>query len=338
MHSIKSSLLKQEIRANRQSGLNTMNWGAPGIGKSEIPAQIAEESGVKLLDFRANLFDPVDVRGIPYLAKMKETVKHFTRWAVPDVFPIVDRDGEEGIFLIDELPTAPAAKQNAFLQLLITREVGNYKIPDGWSIIAAGNRLTDAAAVYQMPSPVRNRLAHYELEADLGDWVEWAVSNGVDTSVVSFIRYRPNLLYNFNPEDYAFPTPRSWSYVDKRLKLPKVDEESLFYGVSALVGDGAAGEYIAFRQIYTELPDIDHLIDNPHTYKVDDNPAVMYALSGALAARACDAKMENIMKVIKKLPTEFQVITVKQSLIKDKTIIQHNAVDQWVSHNSTVIL
>ena len=338
MHSIKSSLLKQEIRSNRQAGLNTMIWGGPGIGKSEIPAQIAKESGVKLLDFRANLFDPVDVRGIPYLAKMKETVKHFTRWAVPDVFPIVDRDGEEGIFLIDELPTAPAATQNAFLQLLITREVGNYKIPDGWSIIAAGNRLTDAAAVYQMPSPVRNRLAHYELEAELGDWVEWAVSNGVDTSLVSFIRYRPNLLYNFNPENYAFPTPRSWSFVDKRLKLPKVDEESLFYGVSALVGDGAAGEYIAFRQIYTELPDIDHLIDNPHTYKVDDNPAVMYALSGALAARACDAKMENIMKVIKKLPTEFQVITVKQSLIKDKTIIQHNSVDQWISHNSTVIL
>jgi len=338
MHSIKPSLLKQEIQANRQVGINTMIWGGPGIGKSEIPFQIAETSGIKLLDFRANLFDPVDVRGIPYLAKMKESLKHFTRWAVPDVFPIVERDGEEGIFLIDELPTAPPATQNAFLQLLITRVVGDYKIPDGWSIIAAGNRLTDAAAVYQMPSPVRNRLAHYELEADLGDWVEWAVSNGVDTSLVSFIRYRPNLLFNFNPEDYAFPTPRSWSYVDKRLKLPKVDEESLFYGVSALVGDGAAGEYIAFRQIYTELPDIDHLIDNPHTYKVDDNPAVMYALSGALAARACDEKMENIMKVIKKLPTEFQVITVKQSLIKDRSIIQHDAIDQWVSHNSTVIL
>ena len=189
-----------------------------------------------------------------------------------------------------------------------------------------------------MPSPVRNRLAHYELEADLDDWVEWAVSNGVNTSLISFIRYRPNLLYNFNPEDYAFPTPRSWSYVDKRLKLPKVNEESLFYGVSALVGDGAAGEYIAFRQIYTSLPDIDDLIDNPHTYKKDESPAVMYALTGALAARACDAKMENIMKVIKKLPTEFQVITVKQSLIKDRSIIQHDAIDQWVSHNSTVIL
>ena len=338
MHTIKPSDLKLEIQANRQVGINTMIWGGVGIGKSEIPAQIAKASGVKLLDFRANLFDPVDVRGIPYLAKMKETMSHFTRWAVPDVFPIAERDGSEGIFLIDELPTAPPATQNAFLQLLITREVGNYKIPDGWSIIAAGNRLTDAAAVYQMPSPVRNRLAHYELQADLGDWVEWAVSNGVDTSIISFIRYRPNLLYNFNPEDYAFPTPRSWSYVDKRLKLPNINEESLFYGVAALVGDGAAGEYIAFRQIYTSLPDIDDLIENPHTYKKDETPAVMYALTGALAARACTEKMENIMKVTKKLPTEFQVITLKQSLLKDSSVLQHPSVDQWLSHNSTVIL
>ena len=338
MHTIKPSLLKEEIRANARVGLNTMIWGGPGIGKSEIPYQIAEEAGSKLVDFRANLFDPVDVRGIPYLAKMKDSLKHFTRWAVPDVFPIAERDGEQGIFLIDELPTAPPATQNAFLQLLITREVGNYKVPDGWSIIAAGNRLTDAAAVYQMPSPVRNRLAHYELEADLGDWVEWAVSNGVDTSLISFIRYRPNLLYSFNPEDYAFPTPRSWSYVDKRLKLSNVDEESLFYGVSALVGDGAAGEYIAFRQIYTSLPDLYALIADPRTYKPDDNPAVLYALSGALAARACDEKMQNIMDVVKKLPTEYQVITVKQSLIKDRSVLQNSAIDQWVSHNSTVIL
>ena len=338
MHSIKPSHLKSEIKQNMQSGINTMIWGGPGIGKSEIPQQIADETNRTLLDFRANLFDPVDVRGVPYVAQLKETAKRFTRWAVPDVFPIENRDGTEGIFLIDELPTAPPATQNAFLQLLITREVGNYRLPDGWSIIAAGNRLTDAAAVYQMPSPVRNRLAHYELEADLEDWCHWDVSNGVDTSLVAFIRYRPNLLYDFNAENYAFPTPRSWSYVDKRLKLPNVDEETLFYGVSSLVGDGPAGEYVAFREIYDALPDIDYLIDNPQSYKSDDSPAVLYALSGALAARACNEKMDNIVKVIKKMPTEFQVIAVKQSLIKDQTVLQHDAVDKWVSENSTVIL
>lgn len=338
MHSIKPSDLKSEIKQNMQAGINTMIWGSPGIGKSEIPEQVAKETNRTLLGFRANLFDPVDVRGVPYVVQMKDTLKRFTRWAVPDIFPIATRDGNEGIFFIDELPTAPPATQNAFLQLLITREVGNYKMPDGWSIIAAGNRLTDAAAVYQMPSPVRNRLSHYELAADLEDWCAWAVSNGVDTSLVSFIRYRPNLLFDFNPENYAFPTPRSWYFVDKRLKLPNVGEETLFYGVSSLVGDGPAGEYIAFREIYSSLPDIDALIDNPKTYKSDDNPAVLYALSGALAARACDEKMENIIKVIKKMPTEFQVISIKSSLTKDKSLLQHNAIDQWLSHNSNVIL
>jgi hypothetical protein len=64
----------------------------------------------------------------------------------------------------------------------------------------------------------------------------------------------------------------------------------------------------------------------------------LYALSGALAARACDEKMENIIKVITKMPTEFQVISIKSSIVKDKSLVQHDAVDQWLLHNSNVIL
>jgi len=338
MHSINPSNLVKEILANMQSGLNTMIWGGPGIGKSEIPEQVAQTLNQTLLDFRSNLFDPVDVRGVPYVAQQSSTKQRFTRWAVPDIFPIVERDGPQGIFLMDELPTAPPATQNAFLQLLITRQVGDYTIPDGWSIIAAGNRLTDAAAVYQMPSPVRNRLAHYELEPNIDDWCAWASSNNVHQSLISFLRYRPGLLYSFNADDYAFPTPRSWAYVNRRLQLPSVDEETLFFGVSALVGDGPAGEYIAFRQIYKSLPDVDHLIANPHTYKKDDNPAIMYALSGALAARAEDSKMDNILKVIKKLPDEFQVVAIKDSVKRNRDIINHPAMSSWIADNANVIL
>lgn len=338
MHSIRPKHLITEILANMQAGINTMIWGGPGIGKSELPVQVAEEVNQPLRDFRSNLFDPVDVRGVPYVAKLKDSNRRFTRWAVPDIFPIEERDGPQGIFLMDELPTAPPATQNAFLQLLITREVGDYKIPDGWSIIAAGNRLTDSAAVYQMPSPVRNRLLHYELEPNIDDWCAWASSNGIHQSLISFLRYRPGLLYSFNADDYAFPTPRSWVFVDKRLQLSNVDEETLFYGVSAAVGDGPAGEYVAFRQIYQSLPDIDNLIANPHTYKKDDNPAIMYALSGALAARAEDSKMDNILKVIRKLPGEFQVVAIKDSVKRNRDIIKHAAVSKWTADNANVIL
>ena len=347
MHQIRPKHLFQEIISNMRAGLNTMIWGGPGVGKSEIPYQVAQYLKQRVLEFRANLFDPVDVRGVPRVVKIKNHEKYFTSWAVPDVFPIVGRDGERGIFLIDELPTAPPATQNAFLQLLLTRKVGDYQLPDGWSIIAAGNRLTDSAAVYQMPSPVRNRLAHYELEPNLDDWCNWAISNGINDSLISFMRYRPGLLYSFDADHYSFPTPRSWALVDKKLKVNS-NEETLFYGVSALVGDGPAGEYVAFRKVAEALPDIDKLIEKPEKYKHDSDPAVLYALTGALAARAEDSKIDNIIRIGNKMETEYQVILVKQCVQHDKAkktaqnnpnlIIDSPVVQKWITDNSNVVL
>ena len=340
MHSIKPTNLISEMKQNMRAGINTMIWGGPGIGKSEIPQQVADSLNMTLIDFRANLFDPVDVRGVPHIQAVKETGERFTRWAVPDVFPIPQRDGDTGILFIDELPTAPPATQNAFLQLLLTRKIGDYTLPEGWSVIAAGNRLTDAAAVYQMPSPVRNRLAHYELEANLDDWTAWAYENSISPEVIGFIQYRPGLLYDFNADEYAFPTPRSWSFVDKKLKFQPddIDHDSLFFGVSSLVGDGPAGEFIAYKEIADELPDIDKLIQNPGTYKKNENPAILYALSSALASRAKPELMKNIMTLNNKLPVEFQVILVKGCLAVDSNLKSNDALRKWIVDNANVVL
>jgi len=338
MHTINPTTLIQELKDCISAGNPAMIWGGPGIGKSEIPQQIADDLKIPLLDFRANLFDPVDVRGIPYIRKIAETEKRFTSWAVPDVFPIVERDGDRGILFIDELPTAPPATQNAFLQLLLNRKIGNYELPLGWSIVCAGNRLTDAASVYQMPSPVRNRLAHYELEPTLDDWVTWAYANNIHPSIIGFIQYRPNLLSKFNPDEYAFPTPRAWSMVSRKLTRANHDKDRLFYGISSLVGDGPAGEFIAFDEIASKLPNIDAIIADPSKYKKDDDPALLYALTTAVASRAEDDKMENIMKLSKKVPIEFQVVLVRGCLSKDRELKQHNNVKAWIKENANVIL
>ena len=342
MQTVTATDLKQEIRDNMRIGLNTMIWGGPGIGKSEIPQQVANELNIPLLDFRANLFDPVDVRGIPYTRddlSVASGAMKITSWAPPDIFPSEETHGPRGLFMIDELPTAPPATQNAFLQLLLTRQVGNYKMPDGWSCLAAGNRLTDGASVYQMPSPVRNRLMHYELEPSLDAWCEWALKNEVNTTLVSFMRYRPNLLYSFKADEYAFPTPRSWSFVDKRLRLTKnMDDSRLFFGIAGAVGTGPAGEFLAFAKIANKLPDIDNLIANPSSYMPSEDPAVLYALTGAVASRAEPSKLENIMKLGKKIPTEFQVVLVKSILAIDKALFIQPTIQSWISDNSDVVL
>lgn len=339
MHTISPNSLKQEIKINMRAEINTMIWGGPGIGKSDIPQQIADSLNVPLLDFRANLFDPVDVRGIPYLKQHTADSQKFTSWAVPDVFPIVERDGDQGILFIDELPTAPPATQNAFLQLLLTREIGDYKMPKGWSIISAGNELTDSASVYQMPTPVRNRLAHYKLQPTLDDWVEWAHQNNINSNIIAFIQYRPNLLNLFSADEYAFPTPRSWSFVSKKLAMQPSDIENdqMFFGVSSLVGDGPAGEFIAFQEIASKLPNIDDIIADPALYKKDDNPALLYALATAIATRAEDDKMENIMKLAKKIPVEFQVILMKGIFTRDPNLRSHNDLRKWIQENASIV-
>lgn len=338
MQTINPQALKDELKDAIIAGYPAMVWGGPGIGKSDIPNQVAAEMNMSIIDFRANLFDPVDVRGIPYLAQANADSIKYTSWAIPDVFPIAERDGERGILFIDELPTAPAATQNAFLQLLLNRKLGDYELPIGWAILCAGNRLTDSAAVYQMPSPVRNRLAHYELEPTLDDWVSWAHQHKIDTDVISFIQYRPGLLSSFDPDQYAFPTPRAWSMVSKKLQRANADPTRLFYGVASLVGDGAAGEFVAFKEIASKLPDIDAIIKDPSKYKADDNPALLYALANAVAARAEDTNMDNIMKLADKLVVEYQVVLVKGCLARNKELRQHVAIRNWITKNANVIL
>ena len=103
---------------------------------------------------------------------------------------------------------------------MLDRQLGEYRLPDGWTVIAAGNRETDKAVTHRMPSPLANRFVHLDFEVNLEDWVAWALKAGVKTEVIAFLRFRPGLLHSFDPKrnDKSFPTPRSWEFVSKILK------------------------------------------------------------------------------------------------------------------------
>tara|TARA_R110002073_G_scaffold118532_1_gene257677 strand:- start:3504 stop:4502 length:999 start_codon:yes stop_codon:yes gene_type:complete len=332
MRTIRPSLLAAEIKANALAGLATMIWGAPGEGKSEIVYDVAKQMDAKLFEVRANLFDPVDVRGGLKVVEQTDGT-YRTKYGVPEDYPDSNYQGVVIIF-IDELSTAPKATQNSFLQLLTTGKIGTYQAPPNTIFIAAGNRAIDRAAVHEMPTPVKNRFSHFTLEANIDDWVAWAVNANIDPSIVSFLRYRPQLLSDVDASQNAFPTPRAWEYVSR--KLPFMADE--FYGVSSLVGDGAAGEYIAFKQIYTEVPDIDDILAKPTTTKVPTGTSVLYAVCGALTGRVDATNFEAVMKYTKRMPPEYQVIVVRDSLAKDRSLLQSEPFTKWTQENADVLL
>ena len=167
MRTIRPSQLANELRANARANIPTMIWGPPGIGKSQIAYQIAEDLNAKMFELRANLFDPVDVRGGLKVVEQNDGT-YRTRYGVPEDYPDSNYAGNV-VLLVDELPNAPKATQNALLQLVLDKKIGTYTLPAGTAIIAAGNRSIDRAAVHEMPTPVKNRFAHYEIEANVDD-------------------------------------------------------------------------------------------------------------------------------------------------------------------------
>lgn len=329
---IRPTDLIKELRANALADIPSMIWGPPGIGKSDIAYQFSTSINAKLFELRANLFDPVDVRGGLKVVEQQDGT-YRTRYGVPEDYPDTDYQGAVVLF-IDELPNAPKATQNALLQLLLNKRIGTYELPPNTVIIAAGNRAQDRAAVHEMPTPVRNRFAHYTLEANVDDWVAWALNNDVHDSITSFIRMRPSLLHSTDGTEYSFPSPRTWAMVDRKL-AHMVDN---FYGCASLVGDGPAGEYLSYRAIYKDMPNIDDIIDKPGTSTVPTDTSVLFAVSGALAARADKDNFDKIMRYVRRMPAEYQVIAVRDSIAKQPDLVTLDCFTQWTADNAAVLL
>jgi hypothetical protein len=332
MRTIRPRQLTSELRANALSKIPTMIWGPPGVAKSQITYQFATSIGAKLYELRANLFDPVDVRGGLKVVE-QEDGSYRTRYGVPEDYPPTDYQGAVVLF-IDELPNAPKATQNALLQLILDHKIGTYELPANTVIIAAGNRSQDRASVHEMPTTVKNRFAHYTLEPNIDDWVAWAINNNIDDSIRSFLRYRPALLHSMDVNDHAFPTPRAWEMVNR--KLPHLDDP--FAGIASIIGDGPAGEYLAHKAIHKDLPDIDMVLQSPGSVRVPTDPSALYAISGALAARVDDKNFTSIMRYASRMPREFQVVIVRDCAAKDRKLLQTQAYKDWNANNAEAII
>jgi len=305
-------------------------WSSPGAGKSSIVRQVAESLKVALKDVRALLLDPVDLRGLPFLGSDGRS-----KWATPDFLP---HDGK-GILFLDELNAAPAMVQASCYQLVLDRKLGEYTLPEGWAIIAAGNRDSDRAVTTRMPTPLRNRFVHLEFEVDVQEWSEWAIRAGIRPEVIAFLRFRPELLSQPDKDAHAFPSPRSWEFVSRILDSlgsqpnPSIEHEL----IAGAVGAGPATEVSAFLRTFRELPSIDAILLNPLQEPVPENAAAQYAVASALARCASDTNFDRICLYLNRLPTEFRVLCVRDATLREPAIRCTAGYVRWAVENHDAI-
>jgi len=262
-----------------------MLWGPPGVGKSDMIRQTAERHDVPVIDIRLSQMEPSDLRGIPF--RNAENVE----WAVPAILPDAQRHGEQGILFLDEITSAPPSVSAAAYQLILDRRLGEYQVPDGWAIFAAGNRQGDRGVTYTMPAPLANRFSHFDVDAHLDDWVAWAYQHGIDERVIAFLRFRPELLFDFDPahNPVAFPSPRSWEFAHRSLQKFGDNPDLLQGTLQACVGPAAGIELTAFVNSLDKMPDLDDIVagkEVPVPTEID----LQYAVAAALVGRAIRAK------------------------------------------------
>ena len=327
---MKPSDLKNKLLDHIKENRPVMIYGEPGIGKSNITEQVADALGYQLLDVRAVLLDPTDIKGIPYV------VDGELRNSQPSIFPRKDTSGKPWLLFLDEIVLAPPSVQSALFQLVLDFSIGDYQLPPDTRIIAAGNRQEDRSGANRMLSALSNRFIHYDLKVDLDDWLAWAMKENIHEDVISFIRFRPNLLSDFDANKRSFPSPRAWKFVSDT--IPNLRPETEYDTLSGTVGEGSAGEFLAYLKTARDLPDIDKLIADHKNWKIPTDPATLYALSGAISARAKPLIWENAISLINRLPREFQVVTVKDSIMKDADLQTSSVYLDWVARNTEILL
>ncbi len=305
-------------------------WGAPGVGKSQVVRQVAEKLEIELCDVRAVLLDPVDLRGLPRI-----DADNRAAWCAPAFLPTKG----QGVVFLDELNAAPPLVQAGCYQLVLDRRLGEYELPDGWAIVAAGNRETDRAVTHRMPSALANRFVHLDFEADLEDWVNWAVQHDIPEELVAFLRFRPELLHSFDPtrNEKSFPSPRSWEFVGKIMR--SVKDKEIFPSLAAgTVGLGAASELLGFLRVYEDLPDVDDILAQPERAVIPGEPATLYALCQALAYRAGEQTVASLLEFALRLPPEFSVLLARDCVRKYPPFVEHPDFQRWAQAHVDILM
>ena len=338
--------LRIELETNSKPKICAiMIHGAPGTGKSytlDRPVKKVYGEDANIIRFYLAACEPSDVIGIPDIDREKRA----TFFNPPLKLP---RTGK-GAIVFEDFNLAPLSNQLAVDSLILDREAWDYRIPKTYAVILTCNKKEHRAGVHDIPTRIMNRCIHVELkEPDkerteaqrkwLNSWVNWAIENGVDTRIITYLNWRPESLFTFEPRktERAFATPRSWEFVNTLIKGEE-DLEWIEKAVASAVGQKIALDFISFIKLSKEF-DIKRLFEKPEELNTEELDAGRkYALVSALAnyfinkyiEKPSKSLMDKFLTLIKKFDIEFQVLLFR--LTKEVKQIA----DDYLKHLPTV--
>lgn len=306
-------------------------WGKSGIGKSSVVRQVAAAMGLQLNDMRLSQLDSIDLRGFP----VPDMKKRRMDWLpCPD---LPTNDDPPGMLFLDECNGAMPTVASAAYQLILDGRIGQYILPQHWSIVAAGNNMGDRGITHQMPAPLNNRFIHIDMEVDHDDWHHQAAADGLSVEIRAYMRLKKESLHDFDPvlNPRSFPTPRAWYFVDEVFKRENLKNKplALLELIKGTVGEGHGASFTGFCRDLASMPDIDSIMMNPKQAKLPGNQSVMHAVGTALADRTTPTNFDRVMVYMERLEPEIQTVFVRSAVNKDDRVCNTKTYQDWVLKN-----
>jgi hypothetical protein len=333
---MKYSDIKRSVLANFTRGNTLVPFivGKPGGGKSSLARDIVSELNIdpeRTTEFNPSLRDPVDIMGLP-----RVDGEH-SSWLPPSEFWRIRDDGTDRpcALIIEEITDASIPMQNPLCRVVLDRYAGELKLHPKLHIIATGNRTEAKSGATRMTTKLGNRMQTLTFDENLDDWCDWALDNGIAVEMVQFLRFRPNMLSDFDPNRAINPTPRSWAMANE--VDDSLPSDLYFANIAGLVGEGAAAEYTGFKRIYDLLPDVSEIMRSPDTSRVPEDPPVLYALVGALAHRSTVDVFEKLSPYIDRMPPEFQVMYLLDTKRREPKITDSKHFVRWAVKNADLL-
>lgn len=282
-------------------------WGPVGWTKSATVKSLTDDLGLPLHDVRLSDKEPTDIGGIPYPVDqtVNGEVRKVLTYLANSLLPWADLHGDdyECVLFFDEVDRTSIDVLNVALQILLDRGVNGRKLSRRTHIICAGNGSTDTGTT-ELTSAAATRLVHFYVDTTgpkaLDHWVDWANRSGIDTALVGYARFRPDI---FGGGKHAYteqqrPNPRTFTWAAAALDVlgqtplaPEVGDAIVF----GLVGQTAGREYIAYREVLSNCPTFEKVVKNPETAPLppEEHIGVLYALGEAFASRLLDPEQEK---------------------------------------------
>ncbi len=315
---------------------------SPGMGKSTVvksaarlmTKRLGELVGCKVV--RLCEVEQPDVKGygLPPQGNIATSKMEFSLpfWAVDE-----KKDGRYGYLFLDEQPQANDDVNKVAAELMLDRRVGDYQLPPGWIVVAAGNREKDRSGARKTMTFIQNRIMDIEIEPNKDALVDWMEKNNIHHSIISFTEAHPAVVLSDKVPDKpgAFCTPRSICRLS-----PFIDTMSMemFTECAAgMIGEGSAAQFVAHLRVVDQLPSYAEIVAHPSKCKVPERPDAAYATMRMISHNIDKDTAIQAFEYLSRMGQEFQASALRHTVRRTPQIVQHPQFAIWLRNNKKLL-